>query len=71
MKPYAPAGYESDMPAFGRTLSDEELATYVEFSESDAGRWFVGAQRKGLLDAMRAAMDSAARQMAGAFPAKR
>ena len=54
-----------------RTLSDQELATYVEFSESDAGRWFVAAQRKGLLDAMRIAMDAAARQMTAAFPAKR
>jgi two-component system, NtrC family, sensor kinase len=37
----------------------------------DAGRWFMGTQRKGLLDAMRTAMDAAARQMAAAFPAKR
>jgi Domain of unknown function (DUF4124) len=54
-----------------RSLTNEELATYVEFGESDPGRWFTAVQRKGLLDAMRAAMDSAARQMAGAFPAKR
>src|SRR5882672_2005365 len=54
-----------------RSLTDEELAEYVAFGESDAGRWFVGTQRKGLLDAMRTAMDAAARQMAGAFPAKR
>ena len=54
-----------------RSLSDEELAEYVAFGESDPGRWFVATQRKGLLDAMRTAMDSAARQMAGAFPAKR
>jgi len=54
-----------------RALSDEELATYVDFSESDAGRWFVAAQRKGLIDAMRIAMDAAARQMTAAFPPKR
>ena len=54
-----------------RSLTDEELAEYVAFSETDAGRWFVGTQRKGLLDAMRTAMDAAARQMAAAFPAKR
>src|SRR5438128_1930409 len=54
-----------------RSLSDEELATYVEFGESDPGRWFVTAQRQGLIDAMRAAMASAARQMASAFPPKR
>jgi len=54
-----------------RSLSDEELAEYVAFGESDAGRWFVTTQRKGLLDAMRLAMDMAARQMAAAFPPKR
>jgi len=54
-----------------RALSDEELAEYVAFGESDPGRWFVATQRKGLLDAMRAAMDTAARHMASAFPAKR
>jgi len=54
-----------------RPLTDEELAEYVAFAESDAGRWFVATQRKGLLDAMRTAMDAAARQMAAAFPTKR
>lgn len=54
-----------------RSLTDEELEEYVAFSETDAGRWFVGTQRKGLLDAMRTSMDAAARQMAAAFPTKR
>jgi hypothetical protein len=54
-----------------RSLTDEELGEYVAFAETDAGRWFVATQRKGLLDAMRTAMDAAARQMAAAFPAKR
>jgi hypothetical protein len=54
-----------------RALTSEELGTYVEFGESDAGRWFAATQRKGLLDAMRAAMDTAARHMASAFPLKR
>jgi hypothetical protein len=54
-----------------RSLSTEELASYVEFGESDPGRWFVATQRKGLLDAMRIAMDMAARHMASAFPARR
>src|SRR2546422_8326639 len=54
-----------------RSLNDEELAEYVAFGESDAGRWFVATERKGLLDAMRLAMDMAARQMAAAFPPKR
>jgi hypothetical protein len=54
-----------------RSLTDDELGEYVAFAETDAGRWFVATQRKGLLDAMRTAMDAAARQMAAAFPAKR
>ena len=54
-----------------RSLTDEELTEYVAFGETDAGRWFGATQRKGLLDAMRTAMDAAARQMASAFPAKR
>jgi Domain of unknown function (DUF4124) len=54
-----------------RALTTEELTTYVEFNESDAGRWFAATQRRGLLEAMRAAMDTAARHMASAFPAKR
>lgn len=54
-----------------RSVTDEELTEYVAFGESDAGRWFVATQRKGLLDAMRTAMDTAARQMAAAFSTKR
>jgi hypothetical protein len=54
-----------------RALTTEELAQYVEFNESDAGRWFAATQRKGLIEAMRAAMDTAARHMASAFPPKR
>jgi hypothetical protein len=54
-----------------RSLTDEELGEYVAFGETDAGRWFVATQRKGLLDAMRTGMDAAARQMAAAFPVKR
>jgi mono/diheme cytochrome c family protein len=34
--PYAPAGYESDMPAFGRTLSDDESWAVLAFIKS---RW--------------------------------
>ncbi|MEX2198041.1 MAG: cytochrome c [Burkholderiales bacterium] len=33
---YAPAGYESDMPAFGRTLSDDEIWAVLAFIKS---RW--------------------------------
>ena len=31
MTPYAPAGYESDMPAFKDILSDEEIADVLIF----------------------------------------
>ena len=34
--PYAPAGYESDMPAFGATLSDDEIRAVLAFIET---RW--------------------------------
>jgi len=32
--PYAPAGYESDMPAFGQTLSDEEIWAVLAYIKS-------------------------------------
>lgn len=32
--PYAPAGYESDMPAFEGILTDEELAAVIAFIKS-------------------------------------
>lgn len=34
--PYAPAGYESDMPAFDEILSDEEIAAALAYIKS---RW--------------------------------
>jgi len=34
--PYAPAGYESDMPAFGSKLSDQEIRTVLAYIKS---RW--------------------------------
>lgn len=34
--PYAPAGYESDMPAFAELLSDEEIAAALAYIKS---RW--------------------------------
>jgi mono/diheme cytochrome c family protein len=36
MAPYAPAGYESDMPAFANALTDEQIAAVIAFIES---RW--------------------------------
>jgi mono/diheme cytochrome c family protein len=32
--PYAPAGYESDMPAFGGTLSDAQIRAVLAYIES-------------------------------------
>jgi len=34
--PYAPAGYESDMPAFGGKLSDQEIRAVLAYIQS---RW--------------------------------
>ena len=34
--PYAPAGYESDMPPFGGKLSDREIRAVLAYIES---RW--------------------------------
>jgi len=40
---YAPPGYQSDMPAFGGTLSDEEIAAVLAFIKS---RWPPEIQRR-------------------------
>jgi mono/diheme cytochrome c family protein len=32
--PFAPAGYESDMPAFAGTLSDDEIRAVLAYIES-------------------------------------
>jgi mono/diheme cytochrome c family protein len=34
MQPYAPRGYESDMPAFGDRLSDEDIASILAYIKS-------------------------------------
>jgi mono/diheme cytochrome c family protein len=34
--PYAPAGYESDMPAFGSRLTDEQIRDVLSYI---ASRW--------------------------------
>ncbi len=36
MTPYAPAGYETDMPAFAGVLTDDEIAAAIAFIKS---RW--------------------------------
>ena len=46
--PYAPPGYQSDMPAFAGTLSDEEIRAALAYIES---RWSneVRERRAGML----------------------
>jgi mono/diheme cytochrome c family protein len=41
--PYAPPGYESDMPAFAGTLSDEEIWNVLAFIRS---RWSVDVRKR-------------------------
>lgn len=41
--PHAPAGYESDMPAFGGTLSDEEIWAVLAYIRS---RWSEGVRMR-------------------------
>jgi mono/diheme cytochrome c family protein len=41
--PYAPAGYESDMPAFGGKLSDQEIRAVLAYIES---RWSAEVLRR-------------------------
>lgn len=40
---HAPAGYESDMPAFGKTMSDDEIVATLAFIKS---RWSATIQQK-------------------------
>ena len=40
--PYAPAGYQSDMPAFGAKLSDEEIWAALAFIKSHWSREVMG-----------------------------
>jgi type IV pilus assembly protein PilP len=42
-----------------RTLQDDELRQYVEFAESDSGRWFATASVDGLKSALAAASEKA------------
>jgi len=46
------------------SVSDQELAQYVEFWESEAGRWFSSALRKAMRQALGSATDEAADQIA-------
>lgn len=51
-----------------RSAADRELGDYVQFWESDPGRWFLRAFRKGLLEAISAAATSAAAEITRALP---
>jgi S-disulfanyl-L-cysteine oxidoreductase SoxD len=52
--PYAPKGYESDMPAFGGKLSDGEIRAVLAFIESHWNSPDVLAVRKEMLQGARA-----------------
>ena len=41
--PYAPAGYQSDMPAFAQTLSDQEMRAVLAYI---ASRWSPEVQKR-------------------------
>jgi hypothetical protein len=49
-----------------RTLTDTELAELVAFVESDAGQWFVGTTAEAVVQAVGAAAEGAAAELARA-----
>ncbi len=51
-----------------RALSDDELERYVQFVESEAGRWYMSVMNAALLAAVDAAADATASQLATAVP---
>ncbi len=51
-----------------RDLSDDELAQYVQFVESDAGQWYMSVMNSALLGAVQAAADATAAELATAVP---
>ncbi|OGK95028.1 MAG: hypothetical protein A3E31_16815 [Candidatus Rokubacteria bacterium RIFCSPHIGHO2_12_FULL_73_22] len=54
-----------------RAATDAELEEYITFEESEAGRWFQGLYRRGMLEAVSAASEQVVRQIAKSLPAKR
>lgn len=52
-----------------RTVPDEDLRQYLEFLESDTGRWFNQVFREGLLTTMAAAAENAGKRMGKTLPA--
>jgi Tfp pilus assembly protein PilP len=48
-----------------RTLTDAELAKYVAFYETEAGRWFYRVSGEGLLNAMAAGSEKLGKELVG------
>ena len=54
-----------------QTLHDDELAEYVRFSGSEAGRWYNTAMRKSLVAALGKAVEQTAAELVRAIPLER
>jgi hypothetical protein len=54
-----------------RGLEDEELAAYVLFSASDAGRWYNSAMRKAIVSALGRTVEQTAAELVRAVPLDR
>ena len=54
-----------------QTLEDDELAEYVRFSGSDAGRWYNTAMRKALVGAIGKVIEQTATELVRAVPLER
>ena len=54
-----------------QALRDEELAEYVRFSGTDAGRWYNTAMRKALVGALGRAVEQTATELVRAVPLER
>ena len=53
-----------------RGATDEELDEYVAMGSGEPGRWFQAVYRKGLIEALSAATETAIRQLVKTVPAK-
>jgi len=51
-----------------RGLSDDELDQYVQFVESEGGRWYMSVMNSALLSAIDAAAGATAAELAAAMP---
>jgi len=54
-----------------RELEEEELAAYVLFSASEAGRWYSTAMRKAMVSALGRAVEQTAAELVRAVPLDR